>query len=377
MIPSKKRSQQTIWQQLTILATLDSGSRMLSIIIMPQLCCPLYYANDVSSTQLTFDGCHQLCIINQPKWFNCFIFSLHHSHFKSMHQSGWVTSQDSCINFPTHTVESKQQFRNINSLLIFLSQNQISLRKICWKLFKMLFECFMFYIQQAKTAGCNRNVIGWSFLKQAARFLSVRVSSFGKSETSDAWEPRSQFRPIYINLLQSNKSRIFLAFGTGCSLFLWLFIRPSSSQLQCGSEEMAMFHPRFDPLQKFTMFVFLVTRCIKLLSAEGADIIYRDAASEWDTEMQSSFNNIGSPSRCGSKDQIWVLISPWDESIVMRILTWPHTSLIAILQQHSNHDDDMVAADLMLLALGLIPYICEPMNGAISILNLGLHLKYM
>ena len=60
------------------------------------------------------------------------------------------------------------------------------------------------------------------------------------------------------------------------------------------SEEIAQFHPRFDPLQKFTMFVFLVTRCIKLLSSEGADIIYRDALSECDAEMQSSFNNIGS-----------------------------------------------------------------------------------
>ena len=104
----------------------NTGSRMLSIIIMsemPQLCCPLYYANDVSSaTKLTFDGCHQLWIINQLKWFNCFIFSLHHSHFKPMHQSAdWVTRQSSCINFPTHTVQSKQQFRNINSHLIFLS----------------------------------------------------------------------------------------------------------------------------------------------------------------------------------------------------------------------------------------------------------------
>ena len=69
----------------------------------------------------------------------------------------------------------------------------------------------------ARSSGCNRNVIGWSFLKQA-RFLSVRVSSFGKSETSDTWAKvpiPAQFRPIYINLLQSNKTEIsiFLAWN--------------------------------------------------------------------------------------------------------------------------------------------------------------------
>ena len=69
----------------------------------------------------------------------------------------------------------------------------------------------------ARSSGCNRNVIGWSFLKQA-RFLSVRISSFGKSETSDTWAKvpiPAQFRPIYINLLQSNKTEIsiFLAWN--------------------------------------------------------------------------------------------------------------------------------------------------------------------
>ena len=53
-----------------------------------------------------------------------------------MHQSDWVTGQDSCINFPTHTAESKQQFGNINSLII-LEQLRKKSRK---PLFEMLVE---------------------------------------------------------------------------------------------------------------------------------------------------------------------------------------------------------------------------------------------
>ena len=111
----------------------------------------------------------------------------------------------------------------------------------------------------ARSSGCNRNVIGWSFLKQA-RFLSVRVSSFGKSETSDTWAKvpiPAQFRPIYINLLQSNKTEIsiFLAWNrlpVPVILYQTQLLPPAVEPrpLRPCFEEIVQFHPRFEPLSK-------------------------------------------------------------------------------------------------------------------------------
>ena len=109
----------------------------------------------------------------------------------------------------------------------------------------------------ARSSGCNRNVIGWSFLKQA-RFLSVRVSSFGKSETSDTWAKvpiPAQFRPIYINLLQSNKTEIsiFLAWNrlpVPVILYQAQLLPPAVEPRPLRPKEIVQFHPRFDPLSK-------------------------------------------------------------------------------------------------------------------------------
>ena len=124
-------------------------------------------------------------------------------------------------------------------------------------------------------------------------------------------EPRSRSRLSsgpFISICYNPTKQKFQYFspGTGC-LFLWFFIRPSSSHHgslalwdQCSDwgNGTVPSHKSSIP-SKFTMFVFLVTRCMKL-SAEGANIIYLDAAqraSERDTKMQSDFNNIGSLQR--------------------------------------------------------------------------------
>ena len=74
----------------------------------------------------------------------------------------------------------------------------------------------MFFYWQEVLAVIEMLLVGHFSSKQG--FLSVRVSSFGKSETSDTWAKvpiPAQFRPIYINLLQSNKTEIsiFLAWN--------------------------------------------------------------------------------------------------------------------------------------------------------------------
>lgn len=235
----------------------------------------------------------------------------------------------------------------------------------------------------ARSSGCNRNVIGWSFLKQA-RFLSVRVSSFGKSETSDTWAKvpiPAQFRPIYINLLQSNKTEIsiFLAWNR-----LPVPVDPLSDSAPptCSgaspSETKALRKlyssiPGSIPSQKFTMFVFLVTRCIKL-SAEGANNIYRDAESEWDTEMQSSFNNIGSlaltPKIRSGSPSLLEIDSSWWESWHDLTLQW------AQYCNNSNHDDDdMVAANCCYLPSAWFHTSVNLWMEQLPLRNSGLHLN--
>ena len=167
-------------------------------------------------------------------------------------------------------------------------------------------------------------------------------------------EPRSRSRLSsgpFISICYNPTKQKFQYFspGTGC-LFLWSFIRLSSSLLQWslalwdhGLRKLYSSIPGSIPSEKFTMFVFLVTRCIKL-SAEGADNIYRDAASEWDTEMQSSFNNIGSlaltPKIRSGSPSLLEIDSSWWESWHDLTLQW------AQYCNNSNHDDDdMVAAN--------------------------------
>ena len=153
----------------------------------------------------------------------------------------------------------------------------------------------------------------------------------------------------FVTIQQNRNFNISRLEPVAC-LFLWSFIRLSSSLLQWSlalwdQALMKLYSsiPGSIPSEKFTMFVFLVTRCIKL-SAEGANNIYRDAASEWDTEMQSSFNNIGSlaltPKIRSGSPSLLEIDSSWWESWHDLTLQW------AQYCNNSNHDDDdMVAAN--------------------------------
>lgn len=170
-------------------------------------------------------------------------------------------------------------------------------------------------------------------------------------------EPRSRSRLSsgpFISICYNPAKQKFPYFspGTGC-LFLPVILY--RTELLPPAGEPRPLRPMFwgnctvpsqqssAPYIKFTMFVFLVTRCIKL-SAEGANNIYLDAAqraSESDTKMQSDFNNIGSlvlaPKIRSGSPSLLEIDSAWWES-------WHDLTLQRSQCYNGNHDDDMVAA---------------------------------